>query len=76
VTGLTRAAARRFTLVRPGCARNDGREFSPRPRVLELGYACLSGLALPEVAAPHLEALAARLHESSSIAVLDGHQIV
>jgi IclR family transcriptional regulator, pca regulon regulatory protein len=77
-TGLTRAAARRFllTLVKLGYVRNDGREFSLRPRVLELGYAYLSGLALPEVAAPHLEELVARLHESSSISVLDGHQIV
>ncbi len=77
-TGLTRAAARRFllTLVKLGYVRNDGREFSLRPRVLELGYAYLSGLALPEVAAPHLEELVARLHESSSISVLDGHQII
>jgi IclR family transcriptional regulator, pca regulon regulatory protein len=77
-TGLTRAAARRFllTLVKLGYARNDGREFSLRPRVLELGYAYLSGLALPEVAQPHLEELVAKVHESSSISVLDGHQIV
>ena len=77
-TGLTRAAARRFllTLVKLGYVRNDGREFSLRPRVLELGYAYLSGLALPEVAAPHMEELVARLHESSSISVLDGGQIV
>jgi IclR family transcriptional regulator, pca regulon regulatory protein len=77
-TGLTRAAARRFllTLVKLGYVRSDGREFSLRPRVLELGYAYLSGLALPEVAAPHLEELVARLHESSSISILDGHHIV
>jgi|ERR1022692_854868 IclR family pca regulon transcriptional regulator len=77
-TGLTRAAARRFllTLVKLGYVRSDGREFSLRPRVLELGYAYLSGLALPEVAAPHLEELVARLHESSSICVLDGHHVV
>ncbi len=77
-TGLTRAAARRFllTLVKLGYVRSDGREFSLRPRVLELGYAYLSGLAMPEVAAPHLEELVARLHESSSISVLDGHHIV
>jgi IclR family transcriptional regulator, pca regulon regulatory protein len=77
-TGLTRAAARRFllTLVKLGYVRNNGREFSLRPRVLELGYAYLSGLSLPEVAAPHLEELAARLHESSSVSVLDGHHIV
>jgi IclR family pca regulon transcriptional regulator len=77
-TGLTRAAARRFllTLVKLGYVRSDGREFSLRPRVLELGYAYLSGLALPEVAEPHLEDLSAKLHESSSISVLDGHYIV
>jgi IclR family transcriptional regulator, pca regulon regulatory protein len=77
-TGLTRAAARRFllTLVKLGYVRSDGREFSLRPRVLELGYAYLSGLTLPEVAAPHMEELVSRLHESSSISVLDGLHIV
>jgi IclR family pca regulon transcriptional regulator len=77
-TGLTRAAARRFllTLVRLGYVRSDGREFLLRPRVLELGYAYLSGLTLPEVAAPHMEELVAKLHESSSISVLDGQHIV
>ncbi len=77
-TGLTRAATRRFllTLVKLGYVRNDGREFSLRPRVLELGYAYLSGLAMPEVAAPHLEELVAQVRESSSISVLDGHHIV
>jgi IclR family transcriptional regulator, pca regulon regulatory protein len=77
-TGLTRAAARRFllTLVKLGYVRNDGREFSLRPRVLELGYAYLSGIALPEVAMPHLEEISAKLHESSSISVLDGQNIV
>ena len=77
-TGLTRAATRRFllTLVKLGYVRNDGREFSLSPRVLELGYAYLSGLAMPEIAAPHLEELVARVRESSSISVLDGHHIV
>jgi IclR family transcriptional regulator, pca regulon regulatory protein len=76
--GLTRAAARRFllTLVRLGYVRSDGREFSLRPRVLELGYAYLSGLAMPEIAAPHLEELVGAVRESSSISVLDGDHIV
>jgi len=76
--GLTRAAARRFllTLVRLGYVRSDGREFSLRPRVLELGYAYLSGLAMPEIAAPYLEELVARVRESSSISVLDAGHIV
>ena len=77
-TGLTRAAARRFllTLAALGYVRSDGRDFSLRPKVLELGYAYLSGLAMPEVAAPHLEELVAKVHEYSSISVLDGHHIV
>ncbi|WP_233517735.1 IclR family transcriptional regulator domain-containing protein [Geodermatophilus marinus] len=77
-TGMTRAAARRFllTLVELGYVRVDGREFSLSPRVLELGYAYLSSQTLPEVAGPHLEALVARVNESSSVSVLDGADVV
>ena len=77
-TGLTRAAARRFllTLVKLGYVRQDGSIFSLRPRVLDLGYAYLSVLSLPEVAQPHMEALVGEVNESSSIAVLDDLDIV
>jgi IclR family pca regulon transcriptional regulator len=77
-TGLTRAAARRFllTLADLGYVRTDGRWFSLSPRVLELGYAYLSSLSLPEVAEPHLERLVAEVHESSSVSVLDEENIV
>ena len=77
-TGLTRAAAGRFlrTLVELGYMRSDGRLFSLRPRILELGYAYLSGLGLPEVAQPHLERLVAAVRDSSSVSVLDGDEIV
>ena len=66
-TGLTRAAARRFllTLADLGYVRTDGKQFALTPRVLELGYAYLSSLTLPEVAEPHLERLAAEVRESS-----------
>lgn len=76
-TGLTRAAARRFllTLATLGYVHTDGRLFSLRPRLLELGHAYLSTLGLDEVAAPHLEALVADLRESSSVAVLDGDDV-
>jgi len=55
-TGLSRAAARRFlhTLVHLGYMHNHGGRFSLRPKILELGYAYLSSLSLPEVAMPHL----------------------
>ncbi|HEX2145631.1 MAG TPA: IclR family transcriptional regulator C-terminal domain-containing protein [Glycomyces sp.] len=75
---LTRAAARRFllTLVELGYVRADGRQFTLTPRVLELGYAYLSSLTLPELAQPHLERLAAEVQESASVAVLDGADVV
>jgi IclR family pca regulon transcriptional regulator len=77
-TGLTRAAARRFlmTLADLGYVGTDGRRFSLTPRVLELGYAYLSSMTLPEVAEPHLERLVAETRESSSVSVLDGSDIV
>ena len=77
-TGVTRAAARRFllTLVELGYVRSDGRFFALSPRVLELGYAYLSSLSLPEVAEPHLETLVGEVNESSSVSVLDDGDVV
>ncbi|MFC3961503.1 IclR family transcriptional regulator domain-containing protein [Nocardia jiangsuensis] len=78
VTGLTRATARRFllTLAELGYVRADGSAFALTPRVLELGYAYLSSLTLPELAGPHLEALSAAVRESSSVSILDGDDVV
>lgn len=75
---LTRAAARRFllTLVDLGYVRCEDRRFSLTPSVLELGYSFLSSLTLPEIAQPHLRDLVQRVHESSSVSVLDGTDIV
>jgi IclR family pca regulon transcriptional regulator len=77
-TGLTRAAARRFllTLVKLGYVSFSHGRFSLRPRVLELGYAYLSSLSLPEMALPHMEALVAQVNESCSISVLDDTDVV
>ncbi len=77
-TGLTRAAARRFllTLVKLGYVNLAEGRFSLRPRILELGYAYLSSLTLPEVAQPHMEELVSKVNESSSISVLDDLEIV
>ncbi len=76
--GLTRAAARRFllTLVDLSYVHTDGRYFWLGPRVLELGYAYLSGLTIPEVAIPQLESLAAEVEESCSVSILDDDEIV
>jgi len=77
-TGLTRAAARRFllTLVDLGYVRQEGKLFRLTPRVLTLGYAFLSSMSLPGIAGPHLERLAGEVHESSSLSVLDGRDVV
>lgn len=77
-TGLSRATARRFlhTLVSLGYTATDGREFWLRPHVLELGYAYLSSISLPELATPHLRQLVDQVNESSSVSVLDGAEIV
>src|SRR5271155_2937580 len=77
-TSLSRAAARRFlrTLVQLGYMRSDGSRFTLRPKILELGYAYLSSLTLPEVAMPHLEQLVEQVHESSSVSELDGDDVV
>jgi IclR family pca regulon transcriptional regulator len=77
-TGLSRAAARRFlhTLVHLGYMHNNNGRFSLRPRILELGYAYLSSLTLPEVAMPHLEELVEQVRESSSVSELDGEDVV
>lgn len=77
-TGMTRAATRRslLTLVDLGYVRSDGRLFILTPRILELGYAYLSGAGLPAVAQPHLEALSAEVRHTSSLAVLDGDDVV
>jgi IclR family pca regulon transcriptional regulator len=76
-TDLTRATARRFlyTLVELGYVRTDGKIFALTAKVLQLGYAYLSGLSLPQLAQPNLEELALQLGESTSAAVLDGTDI-
>lgn len=75
---LTRASARRFvlTLEELGYVAQAGGRFALTPRVLELGFAYLSALGLPEVAQPHMERLVEQVHESSSVSVLDGESVV
>ena len=77
-TGLARAAARRFllTLVDLGYIRVEGREFRLSPQVLELGRPYLASFTLPEIALPHLRDATDELRESSSLAILDGTDIV
>jgi len=77
-TGLARPTARRIllTLAELGYVRQAGSGFELTPRVLELGMSYVLSRNLWEVARPHMEALVAKTHESSSIAQLDGSDIV
>ncbi|WP_344523269.1 IclR family transcriptional regulator domain-containing protein, partial [Streptomyces rectiviolaceus] len=77
-TGLPRATARRclHTLELQGYAAHDGRLYRPLPRVLELGYARLSRLGFADIAEPHLRRLTGRVHQSASVTVLDGTDIL
>ena len=78
-TGLSRASVRRclYTLSKLGFAgTEDGRNFCLRPRVLTLGHSYLSSMPLAVAAQPVLEHLSQILHESCSIALLDGTEIV
>lgn len=77
-TGLTRATARRvlLTLLELGYVEQRGRGFSLTPKVLDLGYSFLSSLNVVELALPSMERLVDEVHESSSMAVLDGTEIV
>lgn len=77
-TGLARPTARRvlLTLQELGYVAAAGRGFVLTPRVLELGTAYIGSQGLWDIARPHLEKLVARTHESSSMAQLDGSDIV
>ena len=78
-TTLSRASVRRclHTLSKLGFAgTDDGRSFYLRPRVLALGHSYLSSMPLATAAQPILEHLSQILHESCSIALLDGTEIV
>jgi IclR family pca regulon transcriptional regulator len=76
--GLARPTARRIllTLEELGFVRSTGGTFSLTPKVLTLGMAYVGALGLWDIARPHLEALVARTGESSSMAQLDGSDIV
>lgn len=78
ITGHPRATARRslLTLQRLGYVESDGKYFRPAPRVLRLGHAYVASTPLPRLVQPVLESVSERTRESSSLAVLDGHDVV
>jgi IclR family transcriptional regulator, pca regulon regulatory protein len=77
-TNLSPAVARRClnTLVHLGYVARHGRRFLLRPEVLVFGSAFVSSMSLETVALPHLQALRDETGDSSSMAVLSGHDIL
>ncbi len=78
-TGIPRAAVRRclHTLGKLGfVSAEDGRNFSLRPRILALGHAYLASTPLANAAQPVLRHISNTLNESSSVAILDGDEIL
>ena len=78
-TGIPRAAVRRclYTLTKLGfVTEEDNRLFSLRPRVLKLGHAYLATTPLAHAAQPVLRHISTTLNESSSVAILDGDEIL
>lgn len=76
--GLARPTARRLllTLEELGFVRSTGASFQLTPHVLTLGMAYVGSLGLWDIARPHLDSLVSRTGESSSMAQLDGSDIV
>jgi IclR family pca regulon transcriptional regulator len=77
-TGLARPTARRMllTLEELGYVRVSQGGFALTPRVLELGMAYIGSTNIWDIARPHMERLVGCTNESSSIAQLDGSDIV
>ena len=77
-TELARPTARRMllTLEELGYVRMTRGGFALTPRVLELGMAYIGSTSIWDIARPHMEQLVGRTGESSSLAQLDGADIV
>jgi IclR family transcriptional regulator, pca regulon regulatory protein len=74
--GVTRASARRtlLTLEELGYLRCEDRRFTLTPKLLDVGHGYRAGLALPDVARPHLQQLTEVTDEFCSVSVLDGDE--
>ena len=77
-TGFSRAAARRclYTLSSLGYVTGTAGKYELLPRILSLADAYLGSSPVARCAQPVLERVSETLHESSSLAVLDGQEIV
>ena len=76
--GLARATARRilFTLEHAGFVATDGKMFRLTPRVLVLASSYLASNHVVSVLQPALDKLSGEAQEISSMAILDGNDVV
>jgi len=76
--GLPRATARRilFTLEHAGFVATDGKLFRLTPRVLVLASSYLASNHVVSVLQPALDRLSGEAQEISSMAILDGNEVV
>jgi IclR family transcriptional regulator, pca regulon regulatory protein len=76
--GLARATARRilFTLEHAGFVATDGKLFRLTPRVLVLASSYLASNHVVSVLQPALDRLSGEAQEISSMAILDGNDVV
>lgn len=67
-----------YTLQTLGYLHQDEstKRYNLTPKVLELGFAYLSTLKLPEIAQPYLETLRNETGASCHLSILDGHEVV
>ncbi len=78
LAGLPRATARRIllTLQHGGYVSSDGKLFAPTPHVLTLAGSYLRSNQIVAVLQPVLDEIATAAQEISSLAVLDGDDVV
>ena len=77
-TGFSRAAVRHLliTLEKLGYASREGSLYRLTPRILQLGFSYLSSSSLEALAFPLLQQITQLLHESASLGVLEGNEMV
>ena len=77
-TGLSRGTVQRFllTLTDLGYASFDGKSYTLRPKVLDLGFAYLSSQSMWETLEPFVEEVVKELNESCTVGVLDWPDVI
>lgn len=78
LTGLSRGTTRRFllTLQTLGYVASDGKVFWLTPQVLHLGFSYMASFGITDATRDAMQTVSNKAHEASSLAVLDGTEVV